>query len=276
MKQNPLTLHWERLTAPSLTAAPEIERFGMEGEEIIARLLSRHFDCVIRNVVVPHRELYLEKDFLVICQGVPFVLEIKNWKGDIVCEGGSFYQLKAHGVRKKCKDPVGTTRQFISRMKQYYGIERPVFGAVVFAEPDCTLSLEREMDGVALLYANELVDYIQKTAQRERNKGEAVDPDKLLRCTRIYNRGKELCKGLLANLYLVCYAPDGSRKRIDTTRLKYLTVRRRPFRLSDKLYITYQNGETAVFYNRNTVLTLALLDGSFCKVGLNKLQHIVF
>ena len=72
---------WNRARAQHLPPLEEIESFGADGEEVIYRLLCKHFDCVIRNVVVPHKKLYLEKDFLVIEKNVPFVIEVKNWKG---------------------------------------------------------------------------------------------------------------------------------------------------------------------------------------------------
>ncbi len=269
-------LFLRRLTAQRLPDAPEIEKFGMEGEEAIARMLFREFDCVIRNVVVPHKDLYLEKDFLVVSSGVPFVLEIKNWKGEIVCEDGIFYQLKDNGVRKKCKDPVGTTRQFISRMRQYYGIEGEVRGAVVFAEPDCRLSLPQERDGIALLHARELVSYIRSAASAQAGTCEGLKPDRLLRCTRFYSEGREFCKGMLADVYLACYTAEDVRIRLDTTRLCYLSVEHQPLTLRDKLYVTYDNGRTDVFYNRDTEVHVALLDGSFCKLALNRIRHIVF
>ena len=49
-----------------------------------------------------------------------------------------------------------------------------------------------------------------------------------------------------------------------------------PLRLRDKLYVTYINGATGIFYNRDTVLTLQLLDGSFQKIALSRVRHAVF
>ena len=100
-----------------LPPEPEIEQFGSDGEEIVYRMLCESFDCVIRNVVVPHKKLYLEKDFLVTVKNVPFVIEVKNWKGEIGEDGGAFYQNKDNGVRKTLKSPVGTTKQFIDKMR---------------------------------------------------------------------------------------------------------------------------------------------------------------
>ena len=88
-----------------LPVQEEIELFGANGEDSVYRTLKKSFDCVIRNVAVPHNDLFLEKDFLVIEQGIPFVLEIKNWKGEITTDGKSFYQDKDNGVQKKCTAP---------------------------------------------------------------------------------------------------------------------------------------------------------------------------
>lgn len=265
-----------RSMGAGLPKQEEIEQFGADGEEIVCRMLYESFDCVIRNVVVPHKELYLEKDFLVIVGGVPVVLEIKNWKGEIGCEGDKFYQNKDNGVHKTLKSPVGTTNQFIRRMKDFYGIERPVYGAVVFAEPDCTLSLPKEMDGVALIRATEMVAHLKAIARKADKKLPPVDPTRLLRCTRFYSDDKEYTKGILADNYLVCTNEKGDTVRIDTLRLQYLTVEHQPLRLRDKLYVTYTGGTTGVFYNRDAILTVACIDGSYRKIALNRIRHIVF
>ena len=265
-----------RALAEGLPKQEEIELFGADGEEVICRMLCENFDKVIRNVVVPHKELYLEKDFLVIVGGVPFVLEIKNWKGEIGCEGDKFYQNKEGGVHKTLKSPVGTTNQFIRRMKEFYKIEREILGAVVFAEPDCTLALPKEMDGIALIRATELIAYLKKTAKGSDKKLPPVDTARLLRCTRFYSNDKEYTKGILADSYLVCTNESGDTVRIDTLRLQYLTVEHQPLRLRDKLYVTYTGGTTGVFYNRDTTLTVACIDGSYKKIALNRIRHIVF
>ena len=265
-----------RSLGAGLPKQEEIEQFGADGEEVICRMLYQNFDCVIRNVVVPHKDLYLEKDFLVIVGGVPFVLEIKNWKGEIGCEGDKFYQNKDNGVRKTLKSPVGTTNQFIRRMKEFYKIERPVHGVVVFAEPDCRLSLPKEMEGVALIRATEMVAHLKSAARTSDKKLPPVEPERLLRCTRFYSRDREFCKGILADLYLDCYTEDGSKARLDTTRLRYLTAEHQSLRLRDKLYVTFDNGASGVFYSRDTVFTIGCLDGGFRKLALSRIQHIVF
>ena len=265
-----------RSRGQGLEPIEEIEQFGSNGEEAVCRLLRESFDCVIRNVVVPHKKLYLEKDLMVIYKDTPFVLEIKNWKGEIGCEGASFYQNKENGVHKVLKSPVGTTNQFIHCMKTFYRIERPVWGAVVFAEPDCRLSLPREMDGVALLTAKELVAHIRSRAKETPQGYAPIDPDTILRCTRFYSDDSEFCKGILADNELECTAEDGSTVRLDTTRLRFITVDSQPLRMRDKLYVTYANGESGVFYNRDAILTVGCLDGSFRKIALHRVRHVVF
>ncbi len=260
-----------------LPQTEKIEQFGADGEEVICRMLCENFDCVIRNVVVPHKQLYLEKDFLVVVKNVPFVIEVKNWKGEIGCEGDRFYQNKENGVRKTLKSPVGTTNQFVRCMKDFYDIERPVFGVVVFAEPNCSLSMPEEMDGVALLSAKNLLPYLRAKARLAADKRLApVDTDKLLRCTRFYSNDREFTKGILADHYLECTAENGDRVRLDTLRLRYLTAEHQSLRLRDKLYVTYTNGSTGIFYQNDAVLTVACLDGSYRKIALNRIRHIVF
>jgi hypothetical protein len=239
-------------------------------------MLYQNFDCVIRNVVVPHKELYLEKDFLVIVGGVPFVLEIKNWKGEIGCEGDKFYQNKDNGVHKTIKSPIGTTNQFIRRMKEFYKIERPVYGVVVFAEPDCRLSLPKEMDGVALLPLSRLISFICQRAKQEPEGFAAVDPAPFLRCTRLYDTQNEFCKAILADLSLDCTAEDGALVRLDTTRIRYITVEHSAWRGQEKLYVTFDSGNSGVFYTKDQTLDFHCLDGSWRRFSLSRLRYIVF
>ena len=265
-----------RAKAEKLPVPEGIERFGSEGEERLYQLLRENFDCVIRNVAVPHKDLYLEKDFLVIERDVPFVLEAKNWKGEIGIDGATFYQSKDNGVRKTLKSPVETTNQFLHVMKTYYHIRRPVFGAVVFTEPNCRLHLPNEQDGIALLSVKDLVSFLRSRAKEEAGGYDPIDHGQILRCTRFYSRDSEFSKGILADTYLDCYTEDGARARLDTTKLRYLSVQEQPLRMRDKLYVTYQNGNSGVFYNRDLVLTVGCLDGSYRKIALNRILHIVF
>ncbi len=262
--------------SPEIPPLPEIERFGADGEEAVYRLLCEHFDCVLRNVAVPRGKLFLEKDFLVSVGGVPFVLEVKNWKGEIGCAGSSFYQNKPNGVRKELKSPVGTTNQFIHCMKQFYKLSRPVYGVVVFCEPDCSLSLPEEMDGVALLPLSKLVSHLKSVAKKESRGFDPIDPDRLLRCTRFYGDEGEFTKGILADNFIECTAEDGSLVRLDTTRLRYLSTESQPLRRRIKLYVTFSGNSTAVFYLRDLALSVACLDGSYRTLSLSHIRHIVF
>ena len=265
-----------RIKAERLPPLEEIESFGADGEEVIYRLLCREFECVIRNVVVPHKKLYLEKDFLVIHKNVPFVIEVKNWKGEIGCKDGQFYQNKDNGVHKTLKTPVGTTKQFIDKMRAFYKTEVPICSVVIFAEPDCRLTTPEEMDGVALLTPQKAITYIKNRANALKQKELFADPAQILHCTRFYSRDSEFCKGMLADCFFDCDAPDGSIVRVDTTSIAYLSVETQPLKMKDKLFITYTNGATGVFYNRDTVFDVVCLDGSCQKIALHRVRHIVF
>ena len=273
---NPIKTVIHRFSGNGLPETEEIERFGADGEEAVYRILRKNFDCVLRNVVVPHKNLLLEKDFMVIHKGAPFVLEIKNWKGEIGMDGDSFYQNKENGVKKTLKSPVGTTNQFIRCLKKAYGIERMVYGMVVFVEPDCKLSLPPESEGIALLSVHQMVSYIRDCVREEGGDRVSVNPDMFLRCTRFYSRDREFCKGVLVNCELECLNQKGEVVLLDTTKLEFLSVERQPLRLRDKLYVTYCNGVSGVFYNRDTQLTVKLLDGSFTRFALNRIAHVVF
>ena len=266
-----------RAKAECLPPLEEIESFGADGEEVIYRLLCQHFECVIRNVVVPHKKLYLEKDFLVIHKNVPFVIEVKNWKGEIGCEkDGDFYQNKENGVHKTLKSPVGTTKQFIDKMRAFYKTDAPVCGVVIFAEPDCKLNTPEEMNGIALQTPQKAITYIKKRAKEIGQKELFADPAQILHCTRFYSRESEFCKGMLADCFFDCETANGAIVRVDTTSIAYLSVETQPLKMKDKLFITFTNGASDVFYNRDTVFDVVCLDGTCQKIALHRVRHIVF
>ena len=268
---------WNRASAKPLPPLEEIESFGADGEEMIYRLLCQNFECVIRNVVVPHKNLYLEKDFLVVHKNVPFVIEVKNWKGEIGCEtSGDFYQNKENGVHKTLKSPVGTTKQFIEKMRTFYKIKTPVCGVVIFAEPDCKLTTPNEIDDIALLTPQKAITYIKNRAKAMNQKESFISPEQILHCTRFYSRDSEFCKGMLADCFFDCDAVDGSIVRIDTNSIAYLSVEVQPLKMKDKIFVTFTNGASDVFYNRDTVFDVVCLDGSCQKIALHRVRHIVF
>ena len=267
---------WNRMRAEHLPLLEEIESFGADGEEAIYRLLCKHFECVIRNVVVPHKKLYLEKDFLVIHKNVPFVIEVKNWKGEIGCKNGEFYQNKENGVHKTLKSPVGTTKQFMEKMRAFYKMDTPVCGVVIFAEPDCRVTLPEEMDGIALLTPQKAITYIKNRANALKQKELFAEPSQILHCTRFYSRNSEFCKGMMADCFFDCETKDGAIVRVDTTSLAYISVRSQPLQAKDKLFVTFLNGESNVFYNRDTVFDVVCLDGTCQKIALHRVRHIIF
>jgi hypothetical protein len=55
-----------------------------------------------------------------------------------------------------------------------------------------------------------------------------------------------------------------------------MSVRKQLMKPKDKLFVTYANGASGVFYNRDTVFDVVCLDGSCQKIALNRVRHIVF
>ena len=259
----------------ALPGMEEMEAFGAAGEEAAYRVLREAFSTVIRNPVVPHKEKFLEKDFLVVESGVPFVIEVKNWKGSVSMEGDRFRQTKPDGTVKELKNPVGTTAQFVREMGQYYGLECDLYGVVVFLDPDCVLNLPESLEGIALLPMKKLVSYIRATAKRA---GNTTFPDasSILRCTRLYSDEREFCKGILVDRYLSCKDRKGKKVSLDTTKLKYVTVQRRPLFLGYRLLVTFSNNATVIFFVKNQRIVVGCLDGTFCRFSLGKLRHMVF
>ncbi len=272
----PLQVLRNRKNALPLPPLAEIERFGNDGEEQVYRLLKENFSCVKRNVVAPHKDLLLEKDFMVVEQGVTFVLEVKNWKGEIGMEGDRFYQIKDNGVKKLQKSPVGTTRQFIRCMREAYDISSPVFGMVVFLPAGCTPRVPAEVEEIALLPLSRMVPYIRTMAKASRVAEKTISSLRVLTCTRFYDEKTEFCKGVVANKEIECFDALGNRLLLDTSKMAYLSVEPQPLLMRDKLYVTFSGGNTGVFYNRDAVLYVKLLDGSFDRISVNRVRHIVF
>lgn len=265
-----------RIGAVGIPKQEEIELYGADGEEAICQMLRDNFEMVIRNPIVPHNDLYLEKDFMVVCRGVPFVVEVKFWKGEIGTEGENFTQVKANGQKKVLKSPVGTTNQFISKMKRYYGIDRWVYGIVVFADPNSKLNLPDEIDNIALLDVKKLIPYIKSKSKAEPKGQDPVDGETILRCTRFYDHGNEFCKGIVIDNEIPCETNEGTEVTLDTNRLRYLSVKKQAFRLRDRLCATFDDGSSEFFVNRDTVLTVNCLDGSYQKIALSKVEYVVF
>ena len=265
----------EKFGKGALPGMGEMEAFGVAGEEAVYRVLREAFSVVVRNPVVPHKEKFLEKDFLVVEAGVPFVIEVKNWKGSISAEGDKFRQTKPDGTTKELKNPVGTTAQFLREMKQYYKFEGDIYGVVVFLDPDCVLNLPESIEGIALLPMKKLVSYIRTTAKRAGNE-DFPDAASILRCTRLYSDEREFSKGILVDRYLSCKKRGGEAVMLDTTKLKYITLQRRPLFLGLRLLVTFSNNATGIFFAKNQKLVVGCLDGSFCRFSLATLRYLVF
>ena len=184
--------------------------------------------------------------------------------------------VEENGVHKTLKSPVGTTKQFIEKMRAFYKMNTPVCGLVIFAEPDCKLTLPEEMDGIALLTPEKAITYIKNRAKKAAQKELFAAPEQILHCTRFYSRNSEFCKGMLADCFFDCDAADGSVVRIDTGSIAYLSVETQPLKMKDKLFVTFTNGATDVFYNRDTVFDVVCLDGTCQKIALHRVRHIVF
>ncbi len=273
---NPFKIIQNRSAARELPPMPEIERFGSEGEEQVYRLLRASFSCVKRNVVAPHKNLLLEKDFMVVEKGVTFILEVKNWKGKIGMEGNSFYQLKDNGVKKTQKSPVGTTQQFIRCMKEAYDIQTPVFGVVVFLPAGCELAVPADVDGVALLPLSRMVSHIKTIAKACAIQDKTIPSLRVLTCTRFYDEKNEFCKGVVADRELTRTNTKGETVLLNTDKLAYLSVEHQPLLLRDKLYATFIGGKTGVFFNRDGAFTVKLLNGGFDRISLSRVRHIIF
>ena len=149
-------------------------------------------------------------------------------------------------------------------------------GVVIFAEPDCKLTLPDEMDGIALLKPQKAIAYIKKCANELAQKEPFTDPSQILHCTRFYSRDSEFCKGMLADCFFDCETKSGAIVRIDTTSLAYMSVQKKPLQPKDEIYVTYLNGASDVFYNRDTVFDVVCLDGTCQKIALHRVRHIVF
>lgn len=267
-----------RLLSKPLPVQEEMERFGADGENVIYRILRENFGCVIRNVIVPHGDKYLEKDFLVMERGVPVVIEVKRWKGRIGVDRatGDFFQDKPDGTYKVMKNPVGTTAQYIRCMKAFYGLTRTVVGMVVFADPDCVLELPEASEGVLLVPAAKMVAAVKAQVRAYAKESERLPVDRILRCTRFYSLTREFCKGLIADEGIACTDRDGNAVLLNPDYIRGIRIDHQPLLMRDKLTVLYTNGAGGVYYNRDTTVTVCCLDGSARRIALCRVQYILF
>ena len=256
----------------------EGERFGAQGEDAIYRILREHFECVIRGAVIPHKDKYLEKDFLILHKGACAVIEVKNWKGEIGQDlaTGDFYQNKPNGVQKRIKSPVGTTQQFLQCMKKFYRLKNTPVGAVIFADPDCKLSLPESMENILLIPATRALQKLHTALRKAPKEDPPLSPHHVLRCARIYSEEREFCKALISDEFLPCFDENGAQVRLSVEYLRHIVIEHQPMRLRDKLSVTFVNGSRGVFYNHNASISLCCLDGSCRRMAIHKIQYILF
>lgn len=264
-----------RLRAVGLPKQTEAEKYGSAGEDRIYRILSKEFDCVVRNIVLPVDGKYLEKDFFVFHHGVPFVLEIKNWKGTIYQDGDDFCQDKSDGTHRVLRNPAFSTADFIDDMERFYQIDG-VVGMVVFADEDCELDLPDEIEGIRVIPLQRMLSLMRAEIRRRESTPLAFSPNRLLRCTRIYSRRSEFCKGLVSDRELRCRTVAGEDVYLNLSQVRYMKIRHQPLLLRDKLEVIFTNGTPGVFYQFDNRITVCCLDGSCRKFSLSRLQYILF
>lgn len=268
---------FHRLFAKKLPLTGEMEAYGAAGEETIYRKLRESFDCVLRNVIIPHGEGYLEKDFLVVQDGIPLVVEVKNWKGMISVSpnGDRFYQEKPDGTRKELNSPVRTTSRFLNAMKGFYGLPERPLGMVVFADPDCDVDLPPESDGIALVTGSQMLSVVRSMMKNAPSPIEPFDPARVLHCTRLYAGGdRSFCKGMVTDAGIPCFTPSGEAASLNPLYLRYISLDHGLSR--DKMTVTFINDTSGIFYNYSSSLTLHCLDGSILRVALSRLDTVVF
>ncbi|MBE6529963.1 MAG: NERD domain-containing protein [Ruminococcaceae bacterium] len=268
---------FRRLFAKKLPSTGEMEAYGAAGEETIYRKLRESFDCVIRNVIIPHGEGYLEKDFLVVQNGIPLVVEVKNWKGMISASltGDRFFQEKADGTRKDLNSPVRTTARFLTAMKGFYGLSERPLGMVVFADPECDIDLPPESEGIALVTGSQMISAVRSMIKNAPSPAEPFDSARALHCTRLYaGDNRSFCKGMVTDAEIPCFTLSGEAAALNPLYLRYISVDHGLSR--DKLTVTFVNDASAIFYNYTSSLTLHCLDGSILRVALSRLDTVVF
>lgn len=270
---------FRRLFARPLAEANEMEAFGARGEEVVYRKLRETFECVIRNPVIPNREGYMEKDFLVIHAGVPVVIEVKNWKGRISASatGNRFIQDKADGTHKDLKSPIGTTRRFLAGMMDFYGLDTEPMGMVVFADPECTLDLPPQMSDVSLVEGDKMIAEVKRLIKISPAPTVPLDPVRVLHCVRLYTKnGRSFSKGVAVDNKLLCFTTKGEKVSLNPVYVRYISLDHQPLLLRDRMTVTFTNGSSATFYNHSTALTILCLDGTAIRVPLSKISTIVF
>lgn len=247
-------------------------------KETIYRKLRESFDCVVRSVIIPEEDGYLEKDFLVVQDGVSVVLNVKNWNGMISASGDGerFYLQSPNGSRRELKSPVQTTNRFLTAMIGFYNLRDLPLGMVVFADPDCDLDLPDEIDGVELVTGAQMLSAIRAAVKNAPKPSEPFDPARALHCTRLYAGDRSFCKGLVTDAEIPCFTEAGEPAALNPLFLRYISVDHQRLRRRDKLTVTFVNDSSAIFYNRSASLTLHCLNGSILRVPLSRLDTVIF
>jgi Nuclease-related domain len=140
-----------------------IYRGGWEGEKRVAKLLSSKLndDYALLN------DLYLRSgggdiDHIVLAPSGIFVLETKNWSGDIVCNGDEWQRNSKHTFRESPSHQVKRNAAQIKRIidsSQSFGAQNvPVEGILVFSNNRARLHLKNPT--VPIIKLHQLSNYI--------------------------------------------------------------------------------------------------------------------
>lgn len=135
---------------------------GLGGEKIVIEMLRNLDDdhYLINDVMLPER--YGNIDHILLCPNGIFVIETKNYEGEIICDGDEWHRHYDMGSpSKQVKGNAVKLKQLIESQKNIFKNPLKIWveGIVVFTNPNVNLKLNEPT--VTVLKVEELYDYLK-------------------------------------------------------------------------------------------------------------------
>ncbi len=150
----------------------EMKAFGNCAERSIVSFLRRKLpDAIIKeNVILEKENHFSEIDCLIQYENKLFILEIKNWKGEIIERDGRFFSYKRDKYtdeihEKELKSPFPQVKRQISLLKEITN-SKPYINPVVLFENSDKVDAENEIEW--FINREDLLKYLKNNG-RESN-----------------------------------------------------------------------------------------------------------
>lgn len=121
-----------------------------------------------------------EFDFILLTNNIQYLFEIKNYNGTYVYKDG-VNTINQHVISS---NPINQARSAVTKMQSIlneHSKNIQVKGAVIFAGDNCEVSIQSEVNDIAILKTEDLYDFIQKIILEEQsNSYKSVDTQSVI------------------------------------------------------------------------------------------------